>query len=157
MFEDPWKDLLPQGEQNEEAAVAAPSTLSDGTTTTQDDAANREQEMAASTIDASAGKIDSDSHSEISPPVMESCLSADIGTSGGCIGTGNETGAQSEDSMLAGVNESSSSCVQEDCHSTGNADNTSNKAEDSGDHPCVTNTDQESLQIEESTSTEVQD
>ena len=161
MFEDPWKDLLPQGEQTEEAA--APPTVSDNTTTTQDGAAtdnNHEQEMAASTVDASAGKTDTDNRSEISPPSMESCPSADISTNGGCVGTGNEAGVQSQDSVLAGVNDSTPRCIQEGCHSTvvmDNADDTSNKAEDSGDHLCVTNTNQESLQIEESTSTEIQD
>jgi hypothetical protein len=170
MFEDPWKDLLPSGQQNEEAA-AAPPTLSDSSTTNQDDAAtdmNQKPDMVTSTVDNSAGKTDTEAtntgdHSEISPNV-ESCVSADgIGTSGGCIGTtGNETDAQPQNSVLVGTSASSTDCVREDCQSTaamGDAGDTSNKAtsEGSGDHRCVTSTDQESLQIKESTCTEVQD
>lgn len=164
MFEDPWKDFLPQGEQNEESAAAPPAS-SDSTTANQDGAATddkHEQEMAPSTvIDTSAGKTDTGSRSENAPPSMESCQSI---SSGGCIDTENEADMKSQDSMLAGpgiqINNPSPSCV-EDCQSTaamGNAGDTGNCTKDVGDHlECVTNTDQESLQIEASTCTKVQD
>ncbi len=150
MFEDPWKDLLPSGQQNEEAA--APPTLSDSTTTNQGDDAtemNRKPDMVTSTVDISIEKTDTeatntDDHSEISPNV-ESCISADIGTSGGCTGTaGNETDAQSQNSVLGGTSASSTDCVHEDCQSTaamGDTGDTSNKAtaEESGDHAPLCN------------------
>ena len=164
MFEDPWKDLLPPGEQSEE--TIAPSTLSDITTTNQDDAAtdDNQKQILAHTVNTSAGKTDTgatntDSHSEVS----RSQESANIGTSasGGCVSAAeNETDAQSQDSMLAGTSGSSPNRAQEEYQSTvtiDDAENTSSRAEDSGDHLCVTNTDQESLQIEESTCTVVQD
>ena len=159
MFEDPWKDLLPEGEQNEEAA--APTTLlanQEGDATSND----REQEVAASSVDASAGKTDTeaagmDGQSENSLPSTESCVSsANVGTSGGCTGTGNETGAhvQSQDNG-PGMSDSSPSYVEEDSHGAAvmsNAEDTSDKAEDSERPPASS-----SSQIKDSTSTKVQD
>ena len=160
MFEDPWKDLLPPGEQSEE--TTAPPMLSDSTTANQDDAAtddNQKPEIVASTVNvlAETGATDTNSHSEIS----QNLESANIHTSGGCIGTAeNETDAESQNSKFAGVSGSSPGCAPEERQSTvaiGDAEDTSTKAEDRRDHLCGTNTDQESLQIEESACTAVQD
>ena len=162
MFEDPWKDLLPQeGEQSQEEAT--PTSLNntmpnqDGATTNN----SQEQEMVASTVDTSAVKTDTDNHSEISHNV-ESSSSVDIDTSNGCMGTGSETGALSHaHDVLAARTDGSSNCVQEDCHSTAVVDNGggmgSSKTVESGDHMCAASTDQEPSQIEGSTYTEVQD
>ena len=153
MFEDPWKDLLPPGEQSEE--TTAPPTLSDSTTANQDDDDNKKPEIVASTVNVLA---DTEATGTDSSQNLES---ANIHTSGGCIGTAeNETDAQSQNSKLAGESGSSPGCAQGERQSTvaiGDAEDTSTKAEDRTDHLCVTNTDQESLQIEESTCTAVQD
>ena len=128
--------------------------LSDSTTANQDDDDNKKPEIVASTVNVLADTEATDTDGS------QNLESANIHTSGGCIGTAeNETDAQSQNSKLAGVSGSSSGCAQEERQSTVaiDAEDATAKAEDRRDHLCVTNTDQESLQIEESTCTAVQD
>ena len=164
MFEDPWKDLLPQGDKSEE--IATPTSL-DGTTSNQDGAttadSSLDQQTAASKVGSlEAGKDDikAENHSVISHGVESKLnLSTDIDTSDGRSSGGNGNGAPAQ-AILAGTNGSPPNCVKNDCHSTIVADHADgNKTEDSGDHLCVTSTDQESSQAGESTCTnlEIQD
>lgn len=138
MFEDPWKDLLPQeGEQSQEAPV--PTSISLNSTTSNQDSTSQGEEMAALTVDTTSGTIDIDKHSDSSCNIMiENSSGVDIDS----IGTGNEAGAPSDDSMLAQTNDLPTNCIEDDC-----ADTTVG----SGDHLCVASTDQESSQIKEST------
>ena len=164
MFEDPWKDLLPQEERSEE--VTAPLSLDQGTAPNQGGTSTRnelEQENTESKIDSTTDMTaKSDNHLEGSYSSAEASSNVNITESSeGCStsGSGNGSGTQSQVEP-AGTNGSRPNYVQkDDCCMEPVANTNSNETKDmkSRDKLCLTSTDQEHSQFRECATANIQD